>query len=825
MSKLNFFIFIVTICLSVSCSAVKNLKSEEALLFSQSIEGNKQIGDNELTAFFRQKPNRRLLNLPINPYIPIYFWGKQRYDSIKIKADSQKLAALEKLYEEKLDSDDLEQEEKQKLVLKRDKKTTKIRRRLREGNWLMRSVGEKPVIFDSLLMRKTASQLKLFLHQNGFFAANVVATYQIKKQRAKVVYQIIENQPHTIRKIIYSVQDSVVAKLILKDTLLRFFQPKQRYNETLLEGERNRITRLLKDEGYFEFAKQFIFFKIDSINPPKYSLDIKLIVENTTSQKAHKRWEIGEVVVVSDVNTISDKVARVTEIYDSVSFKSYIHQYSNKILSRRVKLRPNQYYSQALTEDTQRALSMLEMFKFVNIKYDTVKQKLRANIYASPATKYSFTVEGGGELNLNQTIPGPFGSFSFRNLNTFGGCEVFNFKVQASLEAQGAVTDLKQSYQSQVVNVSNSITFPRVIFPLPQKMRRKIEVYNPTTKLVLGLQYVNRPEFNRLTYQTTFGYSWTRKQKHFFTFNLADISIIRTPFIASDYIKILQQEQARGNNLILSFRSAFISSLSFTYVYNTYTPASKTNARYFRLFLESGGTTLNLLSKDFLKQNKTIFGDLSYYRFLKMQADFRYYVPTNNNGTWAFRCNLGLAAPYGTTANAAVNVLPYEKYFTTGGGNSIRGWKPQRLGAGGFLRPDSTRNDGSPNYAYIEYGEMLLELSIEYRKKLFGFVHGAAFIDAGNVWMLSQKSTPNSLFKFDEFYKQIAVGGGLGLRFDFSFLILRLDMGMKLIEPGEYDAETLKSLNLPENYRKKPLFERSFFGELADWYFGIGYPF
>lgn len=809
----------------MSCSAVRNLNPDEALLFSQTIEGNKQVKDSELAAFFRQKPNRRLLNLPINPYIPIYFWGKQKYDSIKVKADSQKLAALEKLYEEKLSADDLEQDQIQKLVVKRDKKTAKIRRRLREGNWLMRSVGEKPVIFDSALMRKTASQLKLFLHQNGFFEANVVSTYQVKKKRAKVVYQITENQPHTIRKIIYSVQDSVVAKLILKDTLLRFFQPKQRYNESLLEGERNRITRLLKDEGYFEFTKQFIFFKIDSINPPKYSLDIRMIVENAASKKAHKRWEIEEVVVVSDVNTTSDKVARVTEIYDEVSFRSYIHQYSNKILSRRVKLRPKQYYSQALTEDTQRALSMLEMFKFVNIKYDTVKQKLRANIYASPATKYSFTVEGGGELNLNQTIPGPFGSFSFRNLNTFGGCEVFNFKVQASLEAQGAVTDIDKSYQSQVANISNSITFPRVIFPLPKKMRQNIEVYNPTTKLLLGLQYVNRPEFNRLTYQTTFGYSWTRRQRHFFTFNLADISITRTPLIADSYRKILQDQQAQGNNLILSFRSAFISSLSFTYIYNTYAPARKTNATYFRLFLESGGTTLNLLSRDFLRKDTVIFGDLSYYRFLKMQTDFRYYIPTNNNGTWAFRCNLGLATPYGTTANAAVDVLPYEKYFTTGGGNSIRGWQPQRLGAGSFLRPDTQRADGSPSYAYIEYGEMLLEFNIEYRKKLFGFVHGAAFVDAGNVWMLSKESTPNSLFKFNEFYKQIAVGGGLGLRFDFSFLILRLDMGMKLVEPGEYDAETLKGLGLPENYRKKPLFERSFFGELADWYFGIGYPF
>ncbi len=820
--KKQILLFILMLC--VGCSATKNLKPHEALLFSQTIAGNKQIKEEELVAFFRQKPNRRLLKLPINPYVPIYFWGKQKYDSIKIKADSQKLVTLLAFYDKALQDEDIDPTKKQKLIAQREKKTAKVRKRLTEGNWLMRTVGEKPVLFDSVLMYKTASQLQLFLQQKGFFEAKVLPIYKIDQQRAKVVYQITENQAHTIRNISYQIADTLLKKLVLKDTLLRVFQSKQRYDANLLETERNRITRLFKEEGYFDFAKQFIFFKVDTVNPPPYQLDVQLIIENPITKSNHKKWEISEVIFTSDVNVPSDKVARTTLTFDGVLFKSYTHPYSNKILARRVRLRPSQFYSQTLTEDTQRALTLLEMFKFVNVKYDTVQQKLRANIYASPATKYSVTLEGGAEFNLNQPVPGPFGSLSFRNLNTFGGCEIFSFRVQTSLEAQGLVGGT--NYQSQLLNVNSSLAFPRVVFPLPKSTRQRIEKYNPVTKFELGLQYENRPQVNRLRYQTVFGYNWVSKQqRHFYTFNLADISIVRTPFMSTSFLEDLRRQQELGNNFIFSFRSAFISSMSFAYTFNTYTKTKKSNSSYFRLFLESGGTTLNLLSKHFLNSNKVIFGDLSYYRFLKMQADFRYYIPTKNDGTWAFRCNLGLATPYGTTATDSVRVLPYEKYFFAGGGNSIRGWRPQRLGAGRYLRPDVVKKDGLPNNEYIEFGEMLLEMSIEYRKKLFGFVHGAAFIDAGNVWMLSHEANPNSLFTFEDFHKQIAVGGGLGLRFDFSFLILRFDAAMKLVEPGEFDKKTLATLGLPENYRKTPLFQRPFFGELVDWYFGIGYPF
>lgn len=825
------FAILLTILFS-GCSATKYLKPNESLLFSQTIVGNKNIKTADLEAFFRQKPNRRFLKLPINPYIGVYFAGKRKYD-LKKEQDIQLLSNLEEKYDIKLNNEDLTAEERQKIIEEREKKTAKIRRRIREGNWLMRTVGEKPVLFDSISMHKTASQLELFLHQKGYFTSKVKANYQTKNQKTKVIYEVIENKPTIIRYVSYKINDTIIAKILLQDTVHRLFQPKKPYDESKLDEERTRITRQLKDNGYFDFSKQFIFFEVDSINSPENTLDIRLIVENPNSQAnsqastqtRHKQWEIAEVVMISDVNITSNQVARINKIYDNIMFRAYEHRYSDKILSRKIHLQPEQFYSQTFSEATQRSLALLEMFKFVNIKYDTINNKLRANIYASPATKYSFTVEGGAEVNLNQTIPGPFGSFSFRNLNTFGGCEVLTFKIQASLEAQGAITNTGNNYQSKVFNTGIAMVFPRVIFPMPKIWREKIEKYNPTTKFQTGFNYVNRPEFIRNNYQATFSYNWISKQTNFFSINIFDLAIVKTPFISVSFEEFLEAQQKLGNNFKYSFTSAFISSISFSYTYNTFSPTKRTTSSYFRLFLESGGTTLNFLSTDFLKNTPYIFENLRYYRFLKSQTDFRYYVPSGLAGMLAMRCNLGLAAPYGTTPKGFEGVLPYEKYFFGGGANSIRGWQPLRLGVGGYLEPDAGKKDGTPNYSSVRYGEMLLEMSAEFRQKLFGFVHGAAFIDAGNTWMLTSSPFPNSKFNIENFYNQIAVGAGVGLRFDFSFLILRFDVGTKLVEPGEFDVATLRQLNLPETLRKKPLSERSFWSERTSLYFGIGYPF
>ncbi len=154
---------------------------------------------------------------------------------------------------------------------------------------------------------------------------------------------------------------------------------------------------------------------------------------------------------------------------------------------------------------------------------------------------------------------------------------------------------------------------------------------------------------------------------------------------------------------------------------------------------------------------------LQFYRFLRFNSDFRYYIPQGKHSTWAFRVNVGIAHAYGPSKS-----LPYEKFFFAGGSNSVRAWAPRRLGLGGSR--DSIRTDGVYDYSYEQPGDILLEASAEYRRDIISFLEGAVFIDAGNTWLTrADSNNVNGDFKFNRFYKEIAVGGGVGLRFDFSF--------------------------------------------------------
>ena len=204
------------------------------------------------------------------------------------------------------------------------------------------------------------------------------------------------------------------------------------------------------------------------------------------------------------------------------------------------------------------------------------------------------------------------------------------------------------------------------------------------------------------------------------------------------------------------------------------------------------------------------------YQFLKLNFDYRKTKPLNPNTTFAYRINAGIAKPYSDNA-----VLPYEKYFFAGGSNGIRAWRPRRLGPGSFTPLDSTETGPLVNYDFEQQGEILLEGSVELRKNLVGFIDYALFFDFGNIWTIrNDNSRPGSQFELDRFYKEIALSGGLGLRFDFSFLVLRLDAGIKLYDPARPEG---RRFILSKDFYEAPFTAAA--SEPVVFNIGIGYPF
>ena len=227
--------------------------------------------------------------------------------------------------------------------------------------------------------------------------------------------------------------------------------------------------------------------------------------------------------------------------------------------------------------------------------------------------------------------------------------------------------------------------------------------------------------------------------------------------------------------------------------------------------LESGGTTLNFIQKDIFNESNKIFG-LDYYQFLRGLTDFRYYIPTKNNNILATRASIGVAKPIGGT-----EVLPYEKYFFTGGSYSNRAWLPRRLGPGSYT-PLNSSDEFDEEYKLEQPGEILFEANIEYRFRIKGVLDGAVFTDICNVWTINDDSREGSLFKTNTFYKTIAVGSGFGFRFDFSFLILRLDVGTKVYDPALDEGKRF----IPED---NSIVEMALDKRLTILNLGIGYPF
>ena len=312
-------------------------------------------------------------------------------------------------------------------------------------------------------------------------------------------------------------------------------------------------------------------------------------------------------------------------------------------------------------------------------------------------------------------------------------------------------------------------------------------------------------------------YTFTRNVYSRIIVSIADLNIVQSALYTKTFQDYLDTLTSRGNTLSTSFRPSFISSIHFTYIYNNNDFTKFVNGNFLRLFAETGGNFINYLEKPLeqrgIIKDKKLFGELTYSRFLKFNIDYRIYRVLLPKSQMALRINTGLAYPFQNQS------LPYEKYFFAGGSNSLRAWRPRRLGPGS--KPPSVPNsDGIFDYRFEQPAEIILEMSIESRFKIVKFIEGALFVDAGNVWRVGENTESAKLSDFNtkRFYKEIAVGSGFGIRLNFSFIIVRFDLGLKVYDPAVIERNRL----VVKNWTLRNIFGKNEYGLIN---LGIGYPF
>jgi outer membrane protein assembly factor BamA len=824
--KIKKFSFLLVLpVLLTGCLGTRYLEGDQKLLNRQYTKAPKGLSTEGISDLYVQKPNRKLLGLTGHYLVWMYYPGLKRFNNPKAKSSKdnfiRKKEAVEKKFDSKIDQAN-EQKKKSSLQFRKQKKLDALNTKIENGNLFMQW-GEPAAVFDTAAMRMSRERINDFLFNKGYFLNTVITTPKIFRKTVTVVYNINPGPRYRYDTLIYQVPDTTVLKYVKHTERESFIQRGGPYDQAKLGSERERIDLMLKDVGYYDFSRQYIDFDVDTSYKAPHLVAVLLKINNPSRRDYHKQFVVDSVAIQPDAGIqIPPTIKRFTKVYRDITFSYYTDLYSERILSQRIFISKDSLYSRTKTFDTQRQLANLDVFKFVNVNYDTSGGRFIASIFTSPLDRYSWSNEAG--VSLTQGYPGPYYSLSFKKRNIFRGLETFEFTGRFGFEGVASFTDRDNAYRSTEANVNASITFPQFLIPFALHSSYKLGRLNPRTKLLAGYTYTDRPEYTRSIVTVSNTYNWENPRKTQYSFTLNNLNIIRSTKEAyfDDLLNALYLEQ--GNNLRNSFKPSFVSSMIFQAIWNpkNYGNTEK-NSFFVRAAAESGGTVFNFFTPEFISRE-----GLELYKYVRLSLDFRRSKVMNKHTVFAFRFNSGVGYSYSKN-----QTLPYEKFFFAGGSNSVRAWRPRRLGVGTYppqlsANPDK---DGLFDYRFEKPGQVLLEGSVELRRKLFGFVNGALFVDAGNVWSFAETPPPatpsattaawagSTKFKVKDFYKQFGVGTGFGLRFDFAFLVLRLDAGIKVYDPGRDEGDRLVINRFrffkPFGTDKEPII----------YNVGIGYPF
>ncbi len=763
------FLILIPLIGLFSCSTTKHVPEGDYLLRRYKINTkDRKVEKSEIKKYIRQKPNRRFLGLNF----PLYLYS-------------------------------LSNPEKQKGLSK----------------WL-RKVGEEPVIWDPYLMEESRKQILNHLEKKGYYDSQVRDSVIYDDQKVTVQYNVEAKKPYRVSDVDYRVKDSVLRPFLYPDTANLPVDPGDVFSVELLQQERSMIEGILRDNGFYHFSKDFVSFIADTsarTNQVKLTVEVNPFTidrgEGALVTRAHQRFQVDSVYIFPNYaprQAIADRREYIRQL-DTIEHKGLKFVYSGPepgidldVIRQSNYIKPGAWYSKEETDKTYQHLNSLRLFQIINIKYqesqspgDSLAGELDCHIYLRKFKLQSYTIELEG-TNSSGNIGGA-GNLVYTHKSIFGGAEQFQSKFTGAFEI------LDQEKFNRIDNTMRlgtevSLDFPQFLLPF-LRSDRFVKQYDPKTNLSAMYNYQERPDYTRTLANVTFGYRW--KSKNYLTHyvNPLELNILRLPYLSASFKRNLEEIYLKS-----SYEDHFLSVTSYSMIYNNQDVQKTRDFQYFRLNAEVAGNVLTAFSKlaDFNKvgDHYEIFG-IRYAQYFRVDFDFRHYQILDDDERFVYRLFVGTGFPYGNS-----NALPFVKQYFSGGANSIRAWNVRALGPGGYTPRQDFR--GYPNLT----GDIKLEANWEYRFKMFWILEGAYFLDAGNIWSLNPRDDRlGAQFDPNDFLSEVAIGTGLGLRFDLSFSVLRLDVGLKLKDPSYPPGKRW----LPGNRRINK--------ETLSWNIAIGYPF
>ncbi|MBR1883154.1 MAG: BamA/TamA family outer membrane protein [Muribaculaceae bacterium] len=690
------------------------------------------------------------------------------------------------------------------------------------SNWFnrwIRRVGAPPVLYDSTLTEASVRQLHTALHNKGYM--NNVVTPQVTtdtaRHKAKVNYLITLHDPYYIRSISYNIPDDTLRHLILADSVRFPVKVGDLLDHNQIDSWRQTITENLRKQGYYAFSKEYITFDADTAAGER-SVDITLTTRDPYQSERmpyytkHRPFYVRQVTYVTAYDPVlmhDGYFGTDTLRYGNLDiYTDGDHYLRGSILEECNFITPGQRYDASDVDRTYKALGRLNIVKFINIEIRPVGEvdgKIWLDAYVlltrDKAQSVSASLEGtNSEGDLGFGI-----GLDYQHRNIMRGAETLNAKLRMSYESlsgnlNGLINNNYSEYAAEV-----GITYPKFKFPLlSPNFKRKIQA---STELATSFDYQERPEYTRIIAGAAWRYLWTEHQARMrHTLNLFDLNYVYLPRSRSNFLDSIANPLLR-----YSYEDHFIMRLGYNFYKTNKLPTTlltnhfQTNVYTWRAAAEMAGNLLYGISQITGQHREAddsykVFG-IRYAQYFKMEGDysFTHYIDTRQSV--ALHVGAGVAVPYGNST-----VLPFEKRFYAGGANSVRGWGVRTLGPGAFNAAKSQ------NSFIYQCGDIRLDASIEYRAKLFWVIEMGAFVDAGNIWTIRDyEDQPGGVFRFNKFYEQIALAYGLGVRLDFTYFLLRFDMGMKAHNPAS--AQEHWPLLHPRWNRD------------CEFHFSVGYPF
>ena len=847
LKKIFFICLVVYIC--SSCNTVKRVADSDHLLVENSFIVNGKSNTSEaLSKLSFQNKNTTIFGFPLRLHI---------YNLARPNKDSIFEAWLSK-----------RPKRKQRLINKFSKKQlNQIKKSSLGLNGWLKKTGEAPSILDSLRIKKTKLNLERYYFSKGWFDRKIDYTVDtLGNKRATLSYNIETGQPYNIRNISKEIKTPILDTLYEKVKTESAIIKEKQFDIVNFKEERKRLTSHFRNSGVYHFSQDYVSFENDTINT-NHNVDVKINIPNrvirtqdSTTREPFKIYRIKEVNIFTDASfkNRSNSTPKKTATFNNFNFYNYnTLKYRPKAITNSVLINQGDLYSDLDKTRTYSYLSQLNAFKYPNIEYveNVLDTTLTANIYLTPRKKYGLNFD----VNVSQSNIQKIG-FSFSTglviRNIFRGAETLEISALGAIGASkdGAKSE-DQFFDINELGADIKLNIPRLFFPF--NTEKIIPKYmSPTTQLSTGFTSQKNIGLDKRTLNGRLSYNWFPKKTTNNTLDLLNLQYVRnlnpgnyfnvyqnsfnrletiaidsystpTEYIisnpdgsssldisrADDFIETVSSDanflvsnpseyqtvrniRERKNRLI---QNNFILASNFTLTKDSRENNFDSDFSIFRLKLELAGNLLNGAA-DLLDLKKNENGefevnDVAFSQYAKTEIDYIKLWNLGRSNVLALRSFVGIALPIGNS-----KTIPFSKSFFAGGANDNRAWTAYNLG------PGRSDNNNEFNEANLK-----IAFSLEHRYNLFGNLNGAFFVDAGNIWnVLDDVENPKATFDSFDSLKDIAVGAGIGLRYDFGFFILRLDTGFKAYNPTySINNRWLKDFNFSN----------------AVYNFGINYPF